>query len=241
MKHFENEFGGETFCLRAADQLDDLPPEMRALVFPHIEQAFVDPRSLLELVASQTTLPNLAAYLRAMISHNDWQLVVEDAFLHRRVTRTGFYWSHPHCYPTTLVFRPEVSKNREFADMFHLIDATYWDRVGCAGGILPTNEFRSLIDYGIEQTEFLPDTEPTIFATDSNGDVYVYCSDGRSGMISHETGDVVEYDSLDQCCNWIFEQLLAGKPPEFNWQRIQPDDEDGSDGPFQLRLLRPED
>ena len=240
MKHFENEFGGHTFCLREVDRLDDLPAEVRALVFPHIEKAFANPRSILELVATQTTLPNLAAYLRAMISHDDWQLVIEDAFLHRRVTRAGFYWYHPKCYPTTLVFRSEVSKNREFADMFHLIDATYWDRVGCAGGILPTNEFHSLNGYCIEQTEFRPGTEPTIFATDSNGDVFVYCSDGCAGMISHETGDVLRFDSLYQCCNWIFEQLLAGEPPAFKWQQIQHDD-DGSDGPFQLRLLRPED
>ena len=240
MKQFENEFGGQTLCLREDDRFEDIPENMRSLILPHIVDAFADPRSVFERVATRTHLRNLASYLQVMIARNDWQLVVEDAFFRERVTRVGFYWYHPDCYPTTLVLRAAACENQPFAEMFDLIESTCWDRVGCAGGIFSPIGFPSLADYGIEQNTFPPETKPRIFGTDRNGDVFVYCSDGRAGMISHETGDVVEYDSLNQCCDWIFEQLLAGSAPEFNWRRIRPDD-DEPEGPFQLRLLRPDD
>jgi hypothetical protein len=218
MKQFENEFGGQTICLRTKDRLDDIPLEMRSLILPHVERAFAEPRNVFNQVAKRTTLPNLASYLQAMIANNDWQLVVEDVFMCERVTRVGFYWFHPECYPTTLVLRPELSGNRAFDEMFDLIDATCWDRVGCAGGILPPHAFHPLIDYGITQNNFPSAAKPTIFGTESNGDVFVFCSDGRAGMVSHESGDVTEYESVAECCNWIFGKLLDGEPPEFDWR-----------------------
>ena len=70
----------------------------RSLILPHIVDAFADPRSVFERVATRTQLRNLASYLQVMIARNDWQLVVEDAFFRERVTRVGFYWYHPDCY-----------------------------------------------------------------------------------------------------------------------------------------------
>lgn len=240
MKQFDNEFGGQTLCLRREDRLEDIPAHMRSLVLPHVEEAFADPRSVFERVATRTRLRNLASYLKKMISHDNWQLVVEDSFVLKRVTRVGFYWYHPDCYPTTLVLRAAPCENPAFAEMFDLIEATCWNRVGCAGRILPPTAFHPLTDDVVEQKTFSADSKPMIFGNDSNGDVFVYCSDGRAGMISHETGDVVEYHSLQECCEWIFEQLLVGSPPEFDWQRIKRGNDD-SNGPFRLRLFRPED
>ena len=241
MKQFENEFGGQIFCLRGNDRIDDLPQSMRSLILPHVEDAFADPRHVFERVAMRTELSNLATYLRKLISNNEWQLVVEDAYVHKRVTRVGFYWHHQECYPATFVLREKPSNNKLFAKMFDMIDETCWDRVGCAGGILPTNSFHSLVDCGIIQNAFPPETNPVIFGTESKGDVFVFCSDNRAGMISHETGDVVEFDSVSECCEWILAQLLAGSPPEFNWRAVQSDDDDESDPPFQLRLRRPDE
>jgi hypothetical protein len=64
-------------------------------------------------------------------------------------------------------------------------------------------------------------------------------------MVSHESGSVTQYDSVFDCCNWIFERLLAGEPPEFHWRRYHDDsedaDDDDSDPPFELRIVRPDE
>jgi hypothetical protein len=240
MKQFENQHGGLTVSLDANDSLDAIPASLRSLVAPHIEQAFHDPRIVFSRVAKRSSLKNMAQYLDLMIAFNQWRLVVAESYCHTRVTRVGFYWYHPDCFPVTVAIRPKPSKHPSFKELFDLIDAVYWDQVAHAGGILPVADFHSLDGYGLEQGEFSPDSQATIFGTDSNGDVFVFDARGRAAIISHETGDAMHFDSIHDCCDWIFERLLAGSPPAFQWNRSG-GELDGTDETLGPRIFRPDE
>ncbi len=198
------------------DSIGDLPHKFRAAVEKHVETAFADPRSYFDRIAEKTPIKNFAKYLRAMIENNDWRLMIEDAYAVNRVTRVGFNWYHPECYSTTISVRPQPD-NSLFGSLFNCADGIYWDAVGSAGGIFPVDGFHPLVDTCLESPDFPKESEAIVFGDDSGGDVFIYDRGGRAGMICHETGDSMLFPDVHSCCDWIFGQLVEGKPPEFQW------------------------
>lgn len=206
--------------LAEGDDLDAVPDSHGDIVTEAIRNAFLDPRSYFRQIAGRTSLRNLRDYIIAFVDHGNWSLIIADTYMMERATIGAFQWFHPSIYGC--MFAPATSKpdDPRFAPLYADIAMAHWNRVGYAGGILPSHEHMPLSVYGASSTNpKFPIDSSTVFATSPCGDMMIYNKDGEAGFLSHESGDSYVVGTVPEMLDWVFGELMQGQLPEFDYSR----------------------
>src|SRR5688572_27083831 len=92
MKLFPNQAGGQTVYLDASDALDVVPESHRDMITPAVRRVFADPAQHFLEVADRSQIPELALWLRSLVSGGDWRLLLHEGFMCDRSSLAAFHW-----------------------------------------------------------------------------------------------------------------------------------------------------
>ena len=218
----ENMCGGTSIILSANDTLDNVPDSHKDIITPEIRLAFDDPIAYFRAVANRCRFPKMRDWLNAVTETGKWQLMLEEGFMMDRCTQGGYFlWSES---VAGAVVAPPIDLNPThdidaFAHYYSLVDIIHWDDFACAGGLFGFGAPCHIVDYGIEsQAKSFPSDKTFVWGNSLCGDTLVYNSDGQLGFLSHETGTAYTLGTIDEGVNWVFDELLNGRTPEFDYK-----------------------
>lgn len=239
MRYIRNNHGGELLLLQSGDSLDEIRPQYQSMVTPLLESVFADPRVYFDLSSAATPIRNLAEYLRRVIETNQWTLVMADSQMPGGKNEVGFRWYCEGLYPIIFSLPSVKCHDARLLPLYEYFGSANWGGFGSSGEVLPLDQYIPLHIYS-EPDAHRFSSEARVFATTISGDFFVIDHPDAVSMISHEDGSLHRMDSFLHCCEWIFETMLGGSPPEYPYDLA-----DGNghqdERPFQLRVVRPDD
>lgn len=238
MKESPNQGGGTTFVLAEGDSLDSVPESHREIITNEIRDAFGNPRLYFNEIAKRTDIDTFRQFLTKATSEGEWRLILADTFMIRRETVGAFYWSGPGLCGVML--EPGATKfaasdcDPQFASLYSLVRLVQWGEVAWGGFLRSPLQQMSLREYGdFPKSKLFPSGKSTVFGSTECGDVLVHDQRGMAGMMSHESGRVCKLGTIRDALDWVFAELLAGRPPDMY-------NEEGK-SPFSLHLWSPSD
>jgi hypothetical protein len=236
MKERPNQGGGTTFVLAEGDSLDLVPASHREIITNEIRDAFENPRQYFQEIAKRTDIDAFKQFLTKVTSAGEWRLILADTFMMRRETVGAYYWSGPGLYgvmiePGATEFEPTDCDPR-FAPLYSLVRLVQWGEVACGGFLRSPGEQMSLDEYGeFPKSELFAAGKSTVFGSTECGDILVHDQHGLAGMMSHESGRVWRLGTIEDALEWVFAELLAGRPPEMYKEE--------GESPFSIHLWSP--
>lgn len=221
MKQFDNIAGGTTLSLGPTDNLDDVLESHRDMVTPELRRAFDDPVACFRQMSEQTDIPTFAEWLKLSIRDEDWRLFLHEGYLPRRTTLAGFHWQAKSIV-NAMVSLPSASIPTNLpptlAKFYSIVGCVRWHEFGYGGGIDPANgfweiddELQHLNNRGIDLSDWF------CWGQSSCGDMLIGSRDDKAAYLSHENGQLNRIHSMKDMLTWVFEMLLKGKTPEFNY------------------------
>ena len=90
MRTIVNEQGYETIVLEPGDAFGDVPAKHRELVHAGVHQAFIDPVSHFQTIASRTPYDSLRRWLNTLTTAGRWELELNLGWGNSSLA--GFHW-----------------------------------------------------------------------------------------------------------------------------------------------------
>jgi len=215
-----NDGGGTTLVLAEGDDLAAVPESHRDIVSDSVRDAFLDPVAYLSDIASRTTIPNLRKYLSNFVIGGRWSLVLAETYMMDRETIAAFQWLHPDQHACMLGPSTGNCDDARFSAFYNDFALLHWGSIGFAGGILPYRDQITIADYGAKSSNpMFPADATVVFGNSSCGDIMVCNADGDAGYLSHENGSSYVVGTFPEMADWIFDQLILSRTPEFDYSR----------------------
>lgn len=226
MKRRDNPGCGITIVLTPGDSLDDVPESHCDIVTDEIREAFEDPVAFFLEVARNTSLPHLSQWLRVVALQGSWSLLIADTYMTQRATVGGFRWSAEDVSSAIIVLGSvrvdQLICHHQFAALYSSIRLVLWDDIGCGGGIYGPDSHFPLDIYGLNsKSKQFPESSSVVFGSTACGDALLHNAKGEAGLLSHETGEAYAIGSISEVLDWVFIEFLAGRWPEFDYNRVK--------------------
>jgi hypothetical protein len=221
MKTEENCAGGETVLVSRKDSLERVPETHASLLTTGVREAFPDPIAYFRKVAARSRFVAFRAWLERLLQGNQWELRLHTngfespgiaAFAFRAPSITIAELAPPQSEPLDDSFPDEI------VEFYSLVDWVHWSVYGGAGGIERGGPHRPISAFGKKfvGSKINPKKAGELGSTGC-GDMFIYTSDGRGGMLCHENLHVHLIGTIGETFEWIFQELLEGREPEFNY------------------------
>jgi hypothetical protein len=216
----ENDGGGQSVLLVEGDTLDEVPDSHRDLITPAIQEAFVNPRGHFRKIARKCPFPKMAAWLRALLKENDWELGLHHGDP-AEWTAAGFHWRSskvfgaeiaPSAGPTPAALPAALQR------FYSLVDSIRWLPFGYAGGLSSCKHHEPVSTFGRSYCGTKKETaKAVVFGWALCGDMLIYTEDDRGGWRSHENSQLHVLGTIEETIEWVFAELLANRRPDTDY------------------------
>ncbi|MDX1946687.1 MAG: hypothetical protein SFU86_14900 [Pirellulaceae bacterium] len=221
MKIEENCGGGDTVIVYPKDALARVPASHTELLTSPVREAFLDPAAYFRRIAARCRIASMRQWLEQLVRKNRWELRLHTNG-HDCPGIAAFAFHAPSI--TTAEIAPPRAESlernfpAEIVEFYSLVDWVHWSIYGGAGGIERGGAQTAIGDFGqpcvgakidIEQTNLLGST--------GGGDMFIYTADGRGGMLCHENLHVHLIGTIGETLEWMFQELLENREPEFDY------------------------
>jgi hypothetical protein len=217
-----NQAGGTTIVLKAGEGLDTVPESHRDLVTPALRVAFADPIAYFGQIAARAPIAELGKWLKALVAGGKWSLLLHEGFMMERELLATFQWQSRDVRSAAISL-PQESLSPRLSEVmrqyYSLVDVVHWDDYGCAGGILGQYQHIRLIAFsGLRPKRKGYDPKNyVVWGNSSCGDMLIYTTAGKAAYLSHENGKVNALGTMEEALNWVFDELLQYRTPEFDY------------------------
>jgi hypothetical protein len=220
MEITEEEFGGTRVILRKGDNLRSVPRSHRRLLTAAIESWWQDPFRAVRNVAARAVSPRMGTWFRAMAERGQWQLELHKAS--HGATRAGFWFLCPGVRGAEVA--PPTSGQAldhlppDLAAYYRLVGSLDWMGFGASGGLEGSEGHTPLTAFGYDYHGAAVEPARTyVFGWSPCGDMIIYTADGRGGWLCHENGKVHLLGSVRDTIDWVYDELLANRCPNFDY------------------------
>jgi hypothetical protein len=224
MRSFQNQGGGTTVELTSADQLDAVPASHLDMLSEDLRAAFANPSSYLVEASKRCKIQAMKNWLVALATDGNWRLLLHEGGFYERTTLAAFYWQGRTVVSAMISLPPKSLSPRMpegFRHYYSLVDVVHWDSFGCAGGLLGSQQhipFATFHGPRPKRKGFDP-KKCVVWGNSASGDMLIHNDDGKSAICSHENGKVQLLGSIEEALDWVFQQLLDNKAPEFDYAK----------------------
>lgn len=225
MEKQENMGGGTSYILTADDSLAAVPDSHQDIISPEIRIAFTDPIAYFRAAADRCRFPKMAEWLYAVTEIGKWRLVLEEGFMMDRSTQGGFFLISTKV--TCAVISPPETPNpshdlEAFAHYYSLVDSIHWGGFAFSGGLFGYGQPFTVAHFGVKsKSKAFAAKKTFVWGNTECGDVLVYNSEGQLGFLSHENGSAYSLGTIDEGINWVFDEFLHERTPEFDYKRAK--------------------
>jgi hypothetical protein len=220
MKRRWNCAGGDTIVLNRRDSLDEVPESHRDLITAAIRDAFKDPIAYFEAIGARCRFGALALYLNAHISSLKWVLRLHTNDYGSQGT-ASFAFKAEHVIRAE--FAPSESSSAlqqlptEITELYSLLDLMDWSTYGGAGGLYQSGEHAPLTSWPVLCGSAVDPATTFLWGSTECGDQFIYTKDNRAGMLCHENGHVHLIGTVAETIDWICNELLNNRTPQFDY------------------------
>ncbi len=98
----------------------------------------------------------------------------------------------------------------------------HWSTYGGAGGLHRSSSHESLAKWPELCGDAIDPATSYEWGSTECGDKFIYTSDNRAGMIGHENGHVHLIGTVADTVDWIYNELLNTRKPQFDYGWLKP-------------------
>ena len=215
----ENEAGGQSVILNAADKLNEIPGSHQFILTDDIVQVFDDPKARFHAIRKTCPFSAMSAWLEGLLTDAKWSLELHTNYSGNGTA--GFHWSSSKVRSATIMLPLEgefpAQYPASYCQYYDLVDDVDWNGFGCAGGLNSCDGQPSLSEYKFDFHGDQVDLENTqVWGYSPCGDMIIWSFDDKAGWVNHGSHQIYLLGSIADCIEWVYSELLNGRVPE--WQ-----------------------
>jgi hypothetical protein len=225
----ENDAGGVSIAVFSTDDLSEVPEPHASLITDEIRAVFEDAPRYFKAIAKRSPFRSLTKWLNALISKGGWWLSIETGNAPgASYNQIGFDWHSKSKSKSKPIRGAIVGLPRKFdpanyprgyVDFYSLLGFVDWMSLPYAGKLYDAGVDTPLSRLGYKNYRGIAiDPATTRILGDSPcGDMMIYTADDRGGWMCHENAHIHIMGSTADLINWVFDELLADRVPEYDY------------------------